>query len=96
MGLIGSELREDSGATSTLSLVLPSATSVLKAWSYKGGVRRNLVSTVAGNIVFSASQFLITVVLARMGNISMVGQYALGLACSVPIFAFTGLQMRAV
>jgi len=75
---------------------LPSATSVLKAWSYKGGVRRNLVSTVAGNIVFSASQFLITVVLARMGNISMVGQYALGLACSVPIFAFTGLQMRAV
>jgi O-antigen/teichoic acid export membrane protein len=68
----------------------------LKAWSYEGGVRRNLVSTVVGNIVFSASQFLITVVLARMGNMAMVGQYALGLACCIPLFAFTGLQMRAV
>lgn len=60
------------------------------------GVRRNLVSTVVGNVVFSGSQFLITIALARLGGISDLGQYALGLAWCTPIFAFTGLQMRAV
>ncbi|MGD0155614.1 MAG: lipopolysaccharide biosynthesis protein [Terracidiphilus sp.] len=68
----------------------------LMAQSYKSGVRRNLASTLAGNIVFSGSQFLITVVLARLSNIAIVGQYALGLALCTPVFAFTGLQMRAV
>jgi O-antigen/teichoic acid export membrane protein len=59
-------------------------------------VRRNIASTLAGNLVFSGSQWLITVLIARLGNMAMVGQYALGLAVCVPIFAFTGLQMRAV
>jgi O-antigen/teichoic acid export membrane protein len=49
-----------------------------------------------GNLVFSGTQWLITVALARLGSISMVGQYALGQAVCTPIFAFTGLQMRAV
>jgi O-antigen/teichoic acid export membrane protein len=59
-------------------------------------VRRNIASTLAGNLVFSGSQWLITVAIARLGSMAMVGQYALGLAVCVPIFAFTGLQMRAV
>jgi O-antigen/teichoic acid export membrane protein len=59
-------------------------------------VRRNIASTLVGNLVFSGSQWLITVVLARLGNMEMVGQYALGLAICLPIFSFTGLQMRAV
>ncbi len=59
-------------------------------------VRRNIISTLAGNFVFSGSQWLITVALARMGNMAMVGQYALGLAICLPIFSFTGLQLRAV
>src|SRR4051812_24810023 len=59
-------------------------------------VRRNLVSTLAGNILFSGTQWLLTVAIARLGSITMVGQYALGLAVCVPIFSFTGLQMRAV
>jgi O-antigen/teichoic acid export membrane protein len=59
-------------------------------------VRRNIASTLAGNFVFSGSQWLITVVIARMGNMEMVGQYALGLAACLPIFSFTGLQLRAV
>ncbi len=59
-------------------------------------VRRNIVSTLAGNFAFSGSQWLITVAIARLGSMAMVGQYALGLAVCVPIFSFTGLQMRAV
>jgi len=59
-------------------------------------VRRNIASTLAGNLVFSGSQWLITVLIARMGNMAMVGQYALGLAICVPIFSFTGLALRAV
>ena len=59
-------------------------------------VQRNIASTLAGNIVFSGSQWLITVAIARMGNMEMVGQYALGLAVCVPIFSFTGLALRAV
>jgi O-antigen/teichoic acid export membrane protein len=59
-------------------------------------VRRNIASTLAGNLVFSGSQWLITVAIARLGSMAMVGQYALGQAVCVPIFAFTGLQMRAV
>lgn len=62
----------------------------------EGTVRRNIASTLAGNIVFSGSQWLITVAIARMGNMEMVGQYALGLAVCIPIFSFTGLQLRAV
>lgn len=58
--------------------------------------RRNIASTLAGNFVFSGSQWLITVVIARMGNMQMVGQYALGLAICLPVFSFTGLQLRAV
>jgi len=59
-------------------------------------VRWNIASTLAGNVVFSGSQWLITVAIARMGNMAMVGQYALGLAICLPIFSFTGLSMRAV
>jgi len=59
-------------------------------------VRRNLASTLAGNLIFSGSQWLITVAIARMGNMAMVGQYALGLAICLPIFSFTGLSLRAV
>ena len=59
-------------------------------------VRRNIAATLAGNLVFSGSQWLMTVAIARLGNMAMVGQYALGLAVCAPIFSFTGLQIRAV
>jgi hypothetical protein len=57
-------------------------------------VRRNIASTLVGSLVFSGSQWLITVAIARMGNMEMVGQYALGLAACLPIFSFTGLSLR--
>jgi O-antigen/teichoic acid export membrane protein len=62
----------------------------------EASVRRNIVSTLLGNLAFSGTQWLLTVVIARLGNMAMVGQYALGLAVCTPIFLLTGLQIRAV
>lgn len=61
-----------------------------------GGMRRNVVTAFLGNIAFSGSQWAVTVAIARLDSISSVGHYALGLAIANPIFAFAGLQLRAV
>jgi O-antigen/teichoic acid export membrane protein len=52
--------------------------------------------TLAGNAVYAVTQFGIISVLAKMGNASIVGQYALALAISAPVFMLTNLQLRAV
>ena len=52
--------------------------------------------TLAGNAIYAASQFGILSVLAKLGNRSTVGQYALALAITAPVFMFTNLQLRGV
>jgi len=52
--------------------------------------------TLAGNVIYAASQFGILSVLAKLGNRATVGQYALALAITAPVFMFTNLQLRGV
>jgi O-antigen/teichoic acid export membrane protein len=52
--------------------------------------------TLAGNMVYAACQFGMLSVLAKLGNPSIVGQYALGLAITAPVFMLTNLQLRGV
>jgi O-antigen/teichoic acid export membrane protein len=52
--------------------------------------------TLAGNIVYAATQFGTLSALAKLGSPAVVGQYALALAISAPIFMFTNLQLRGV
>ncbi len=52
--------------------------------------------TLAGNVVYAATQFGVLSSLAKMGTPAMVGQYALGLAITAPVFMFTNLQLRGV
>ena len=52
--------------------------------------------TVAGNVVYAACQFGMLSVLAKLGSPSIVGQYALGLAITAPVFMMTNLQLRGV
>jgi O-antigen/teichoic acid export membrane protein len=52
--------------------------------------------TLAGNVVYAATQFGILSALAKLGNAAAVGQYALGLAIAAPVFMFTNLQLRGV
>jgi O-antigen/teichoic acid export membrane protein len=59
-------------------------------------LRVSFTWTLAGNVVYAASQFGILSSLAKLGNSAMVGQYALGLAITAPVFMFTNLQLRGV
>lgn len=56
--------------------------------------RAPLLWTVAGNFVFAAAQWGLTVVLARGGSPEAVGLFALGLAVTAPVFSLAGLQLR--
>lgn len=52
--------------------------------------------TFAGNASFAVAQWLIVVVLARLGSAEIVGTYTLGLALCAPVFMLFNLQLRAV
>ncbi len=59
-------------------------------------LRSNFVWTLSGNLVYAACQWGMLVVLARMGNAEMVGQFALALSIITPVLMFTNLQLRSV
>jgi O-antigen/teichoic acid export membrane protein len=52
--------------------------------------------TLAGNAIYAVTQFGMLSVLAKLGSPSIVGQYALGLAITAPVFMLTNLQLRGV
>jgi O-antigen/teichoic acid export membrane protein len=52
--------------------------------------------TFAGNGVYTAAQFGIILVLAKLGSPTLVGEYALAIAISAPVFMLTNLQLRTV
>lgn len=56
----------------------------------------NFSWNLAGKVIFSASQLGVLVVLARLGSVSMVGQYALGLAIAAPVMLFAQLGARTL
>lgn len=49
---------------------------------------------VLGNIGNAVSQFVIVLLLARMGSPEIIGQYGLGLALATPVFLLTSLGLR--
>ena len=57
---------------------------------------RNISWTLVGNVVYAASQWGMLVVLARLASPLIVGQYALALAVSAPVFMALNLQLRGV
>jgi O-antigen/teichoic acid export membrane protein len=59
-------------------------------------LRRNFSWTLIGNLIYAASQWGMLVVLAKLGNLEMVGQFTLGLAITAPIITFTNLQLRGL
>jgi O-antigen/teichoic acid export membrane protein len=52
--------------------------------------------TFVGNAVYSAGQWIMLVLLAKLTRPEVVGQYALGLAVVLPVIMFTNLQLRWV
>lgn len=59
-------------------------------------LRVDFTWVLAGNILYSACQWMIVVVLAKLGTPQQVGEYSLGLAVSAPIILFGNLQLRSL
>ena len=49
---------------------------------------------LAGNVLYAVSQWLILVVVSRLGDLSMLGRYGLGLALCAPVFLLTSMGLR--
>src|SRR5271166_684261 len=77
---------------SVLNAPLPTRTPEVSALP----LRVSFSWTLAGNVIYAACQFGMLSVLAKLGSPSMVGQYALGLAITAPVFMLTNLQLRGV
>lgn len=61
-----------------------------------GSLSTNMVWTLASNIVFAAAQWVMLIVLARLGSAADVGQFALGIAVSTPVMLLASLSLRTV
>jgi O-antigen/teichoic acid export membrane protein len=83
-----------SPVTSTVAGGAPKRVSKI---SFDGAsLRWNFSWTFVGNVINSACQWGTLVLLAKLGNPEMVGQYGLALAVAAPVLALSSLQLRAV
>lgn len=60
------------------------------------GLRSGFTWLLTGNVFYSACQLGIAAVLARLGSVEQVGQYALGMAVAAPILMLGDFQLRAL
>lgn len=58
--------------------------------------KKNVSATFAGNVVFAISQWILLILLAKLGGEQILGVYALALAVVSPVFALTNMNLRAV
>jgi O-antigen/teichoic acid export membrane protein len=57
---------------------------------------RNFGWTLVGNVIHAACGWAVFIVLAKIGSPEIVGMYALGVAISLPVAMFAGMNLRAV
>lgn len=57
-------------------------------------LRNNFAWSSVGNFIYLAGQWVILVLIAKLGNVEMVGQYSLALAISAPIVVFSQMLHR--
>ena len=62
----------------------------------RNSLRQNVSWTFVGNIVYAAGQMLVFVLLAKLLDAERVGQYALGLAITTPLFTLFYFGLRPV
>lgn len=55
---------------------------------------QNFSWTFVGSLIYALSQWLLIVILAKLGTPEIVGQFSLGLAITAPIILFSNMQMR--
>jgi O-antigen/teichoic acid export membrane protein len=59
-------------------------------------LRADFSWVLSGNVIYSACQWGIVILLAKLGSASDVGLYALGMAVVAPIVLFANLQVRTL
>jgi len=59
-------------------------------------LRRNFSWTMLGNVYYAACQWAILAILAKLGNTTLVGEFALAVAIAGPVITFANLKLRAV
>lgn len=59
-------------------------------------IQSNFSWQLAGNVVLAISQWGILVVLAKIGNPHMIGQFTFGLAVTAPVIFFTNMSLSKV
>jgi O-antigen/teichoic acid export membrane protein len=59
-------------------------------------LRANFSWTFAGNLVYAAGQWATLMLLAKLADPVMLGQFALGLAITTPVFMLANLSLRNV
>lgn len=64
--------------------------------SPRGGLRRDVAWTAAGNVAYGAAQWGILVALARLGGAEVLGVFALALAVTAPLMVAGRLELRTV
>ena len=57
--------------------------------------RADFTWLLSGNVLYSACQWGIVVVLAKLGSPQQVGEYALGMAVASPVILFANCQLRS-
>lgn len=77
---------------------MPSTSEVGAVKSQTGGrsIGGNFAWAAVGNITFAGCQWLMLVILAKLGDPETVGRFALGLAITAPIVMFSNLHLQAV
>src|SRR5947208_1101307 len=78
--------------TSSTALPMPVSTAVDRGPS----LRKDFAWILAGNSVYAATQWGIVMALAKLSSVTAVGQLALGMAVTAPIFLFSNLNLRLV
>jgi len=64
--------------------------------SLKSTLSRNFMSILSSTVIYSFCAWGVLVILAKLGNPKIVGQYTLGLAIGGPITMFFMMQLRAI
>jgi O-antigen/teichoic acid export membrane protein len=59
-------------------------------------LREGFIATFLGNAAFAGAQWATLALIARLGNATMLGEYALAVAIATPILMFSHLNLRAV
>jgi len=70
--------------------------SVSAPESISPSLRRNFSWTLFGNLVYAGCQWLVIVVIAKLGSPALVGQFTLAIAITAPVMLFAGMGLRIV